>query len=86
MIIVSPGHVFPLDGARGRRAGPRRAHRSGGRRVPRLAGLNPSGVICEIMKEDGTMARLDDLVAFAQLQHDLKIGTIRDLIAYRMPL
>ncbi len=50
--------------------------------VSRLAGLNPSGVICEIMKEDGTMARLDDLVAFAQL-HGLKIGTIRDLIAYR---
>ena len=48
----------------------------------RLAGLNPSGVICEIMNEDGTMARLDDLVAFAQL-HNLKIGTIRDLIAYR---
>ncbi len=50
--------------------------------VARLAGLNPSGVICEIMKDDGTMARLDDLVAFAQL-HNLKIGTIRDLIAYR---
>jgi 3,4-dihydroxy 2-butanone 4-phosphate synthase/GTP cyclohydrolase II len=50
--------------------------------VSRLAGLNPSGVICEIMKEDGTMARLDDLVAFAQ-RHGLKIGTIRDLIAYR---
>ena len=50
--------------------------------VSRLAGLNPSGVICEIMHEDGTMARLDDLVSFAQL-HGLKIGTIRDLIAYR---
>ncbi len=50
--------------------------------VARLAGLNPSGVICEIMNEDGTMARMDDLVSFAQL-HNLKIGTIRDLIAYR---
>ncbi|MDB5716667.1 MAG: 3,4-dihydroxy-2-butanone-4-phosphate synthase, partial [Sphingomonas bacterium] len=50
--------------------------------VSRLAGLNPSGVICEIMNDDGTMARLDDLVSFAQF-HSLKIGTIRDLIAYR---
>jgi 3,4-dihydroxy 2-butanone 4-phosphate synthase / GTP cyclohydrolase II len=50
--------------------------------VARLAGLNPSGVICEIMNDDGTMSRLDDLVAFAQ-RHGLKIGTIRDLIAYR---
>ena len=51
--------------------------------VARLAGLNPSGVICEIMSDDGTMARMDDLFAFAQL-HDLRIGTIRDLIAYRL--
>jgi len=50
--------------------------------ISRLAGLNPSGVICEIMNEDGTMARLPDLVSFAQL-HNLKIGTISDLIAYR---
>jgi 3,4-dihydroxy 2-butanone 4-phosphate synthase / GTP cyclohydrolase II len=50
--------------------------------VSRLAGLNPSGVICEIMKDDGTMARMDDLVVFARL-HGLKMGTIRDLIAYR---
>ncbi len=50
--------------------------------ISRLAGLNPSGVICEIMKEDGTMARLPDLVAFAQ-RHNLRIGTISDLIAYR---
>ncbi|MDB5721007.1 MAG: ribB, partial [Alphaproteobacteria bacterium] len=49
----------------------------------RLAGLNPSGVICEIMRDDGSMARMDDLVAFAQ-RHGLKIGTIRDLIAYRL--
>jgi 3,4-dihydroxy 2-butanone 4-phosphate synthase/GTP cyclohydrolase II len=50
--------------------------------VARLAGLNPSGVICEIMRDDGSMARLDDLIPFAQ-RHGLKIGTIRDLIAYR---
>ena len=50
--------------------------------IARLAGLNPSGVICEIMNDDGTMARLPDLVAFAQ-RHGLKIGTIADLIAYR---
>ena len=80
--IVSPGHVFPLvarDGGVLVRAG----HTEAAVDVARLAGLNPSGVICEIMKEDGTMARMDDLVAFAQL-HGLKIGTIRDLIAYRL--
>jgi 3,4-dihydroxy 2-butanone 4-phosphate synthase/GTP cyclohydrolase II len=80
--LVSPGHVFPLvarDGGVLVRAG----HTEAAVDVSRLAGLNPSGVICEIMKEDGTMARLDDLVAFAQL-HGLKIGTIRDLIAYRL--
>ncbi len=79
--IVTPGHVFPLIARPGGvlvRAG----HTEAAVDVSRLAGLNPSGVICEIMKEDGTMARLDDLVAFAQL-HGLKIGTIRDLIAYR---
>jgi 3,4-dihydroxy 2-butanone 4-phosphate synthase/GTP cyclohydrolase II len=51
--------------------------------ISRLAGLNPSGVICEIMKDDGTMARMDDLVSFARM-HNLKMGTIRDLIEYRM--
>ena len=79
--IVTPGHVFPLvarDGGVLVRAG----HTEAAVDVSRLAGLNPSGVICEIMNEDGTMARLNDLVAFAQL-HNLKIGTIRDLIAYR---
>ena len=79
--IVTPGHVFPLVAREGGvlvRAG----HTEAAVDVARLAGLNPSGVICEIMNEDGTMARLDDLVAFAQL-HNLKIGTIRDLIAYR---
>jgi 3,4-dihydroxy 2-butanone 4-phosphate synthase/GTP cyclohydrolase II len=80
--IVTPGHVFPLVAKEGGvliRAG----HTEAAVDVSRLAGLNPSGVICEIMKEDGTMARMDDLVAFAQL-HGLKIGTIRDLIAYRL--
>ncbi|MFT3965131.1 MAG: 3,4-dihydroxy-2-butanone-4-phosphate synthase [Sphingobium sp.] len=79
--IVSPGHVFPLiakDGGVLVRTG----HTEAAVDVARLAGLNPSGVICEIMKDDGTMARLDDLIPFAQ-KHRLKIGTIRDLIAYR---
>lgn len=79
--IVSPGHVFPLvarDGGVLVRAG----HTEAAVDISRMAGLYPAGVICEIMKEDGTMARLPDLVAFAQL-HNLKIGTIADLIAYR---
>ncbi|NSX54019.1 3,4-dihydroxy-2-butanone-4-phosphate synthase [Parasulfitobacter algicola] len=79
--IASPGHVFPLrarDGGVLVRAG----HTEAAVDVSRLAGLNPSGVICEIMNEDGSMARLPDLVAFAQL-HNLKIGTISDLISYR---
>lgn len=79
--IASPGHVFPLrarDGGVLVRAG----HTEAAVDVSRLAGLNPSGVICEIMNEDGTMARLPDLVAFAQ-RHNLKIGTISDLIGYR---
>lgn len=79
--IVTPGHVFPLVAREGGvlvRAG----HTEAAVDVSRLAGLNPSGVICEIMKDDGTMARMDDLIGFAQ-EHGLKIGTIRDLIAYR---
>lgn len=79
--IATPGHVFPLrarDGGVLVRAG----HTEAAVDVSRLAGLNPSGVICEIMNEDGSMARLPDLVAFAQ-RHNLKIGTISDLIAYR---
>jgi 3,4-dihydroxy 2-butanone 4-phosphate synthase/GTP cyclohydrolase II len=79
--IASPGHVFPLrarDGGVLVRAG----HTEAAVDVSRLAGLNPSGVICEIMNEDGTMSRLPDLVAFAQL-HNIKIGTISDLIKYR---
>ncbi len=79
--IASPGHVFPLrarDGGVLVRAG----HTEAAVDIARLAGLNPSGVICEIMKDDGSMARLPDLVAFAQ-KHGIKIGTISDLIAYR---
>ncbi|MAF47899.1 MAG: 3,4-dihydroxy-2-butanone-4-phosphate synthase [Rhodospirillales bacterium] len=80
--IVSPGHVFPLKARKGGvlvRAG----HTEAAVDISRLAGLNPAGVICEIMKDDGTMARMPDLVAFAQ-RHNLKIGTIADLISYRL--
>ncbi|MEL7026736.1 MAG: 3,4-dihydroxy-2-butanone-4-phosphate synthase [Pseudomonadota bacterium] len=79
--IATPGHVFPL---RAREGGVlvRAGHTEAAVDISRLAGLNPSGVICEIMNEDGSMARLPDLVAFAQL-HGLKIGTISDLISYR---
>ncbi|MEM6385126.1 MAG: 3,4-dihydroxy-2-butanone-4-phosphate synthase [Pseudomonadota bacterium] len=79
--IATPGHVFPLrarDGGVLVRAG----HTEAAVDVSRLAGLNPAGVICEIMNDDGSMSRLPDLVAFAQ-RHGLKIGTISDLIAYR---
>ncbi len=79
--IVTPGHVFPLIARNGGvlvRAG----HTEAAVDISRLAGLNPSGVICEIMKDDGTMARMDDLVSFARM-HNLKMGTIRDLIEYR---
>lgn len=79
--LVTPGHVFPLV-ARDGGVLVRTGHTEAAVDVSRLAGLNPSGVICEIMNDDGTMARLDDLVTFAQF-HNLKIGTIRDLIAYR---
>ncbi|MEP7222969.1 MAG: 3,4-dihydroxy-2-butanone-4-phosphate synthase [Novosphingobium sp.] len=79
--IVTPGHVFPLrarDGGVLVRAG----HTEAAVDISRLAGLNPSGVICEIMSSDGTMARMDELVTFARM-NGMKIGTIRDLIAYR---
>ena len=79
--IVTPGHVFPLMAREGGsliRAG----HTEAAVDISRMAGLNPSAVICEIMNDDGTMARLPDLVAFAQ-HHGLKLGTISDLIAYR---
>ena len=79
--ITSPGHVFPLVARHGG-ALVRAGHTEAAVDIARLAGLNPAGVICEIMNDDGTMARLPDLVPFAQL-HGLKIGTIADLIAYR---
>jgi 3,4-dihydroxy 2-butanone 4-phosphate synthase/GTP cyclohydrolase II len=79
--IVTPGHVFPLaarDGGVLVRAG----HTEAGVDIARLAGLNPSSVICEIMNDDGTMARLPELIKFAQF-HGIKIAAIADLIAYR---
>ncbi|MGH7058256.1 MAG: 3,4-dihydroxy-2-butanone-4-phosphate synthase, partial [Acetobacteraceae bacterium] len=79
--IVTPGHVFPLVAREGGslvRAG----HTEAAVDIARLAGLNPAGVVCEIMNDDGTMARLADLAAFAQ-RHNVKLGTIADLIAYR---
>jgi 3,4-dihydroxy 2-butanone 4-phosphate synthase / GTP cyclohydrolase II len=79
--IVMPGHVFPLVARHGG-ALVRAGHTEAAVDIARLAGLYPAGVICEIMNDDGTMARLPDLVKFAQL-HGLKIGTISDLIAYR---
>ncbi|HET6307290.1 MAG TPA: 3,4-dihydroxy-2-butanone-4-phosphate synthase, partial [Rhodopila sp.] len=79
--IVTPGHVFPLMAREGGtlvRAG----HTEASVDITRKAGLYPAAVICEIMNDDGTMARLPDLVAFAQ-RHNLKLGSIADLIAYR---
>ena len=79
--LVTPGHVFPLvarDGGVLERTG----HTESAVDLARLAGLTPAGVICEIMNDDGTMARRNDLITFAQ-RHGLKIGTIADLIAYR---
>ncbi len=79
--IVTPGHIFPLMAREGGVL-VRTGHTEAAVDISRLAGLNPAGVICEIMNDDGTMARRDDLIAFAQ-QHGLKIATIADLIAYR---
>ncbi len=80
--LVQPGHVFPL---RARRGGVlfRTGQTEGSVDLARLAGLKPAGVICEIMKDDGTMARLPDLEVFAE-KHGLKIATVADIIAYRM--
>jgi 3,4-dihydroxy 2-butanone 4-phosphate synthase/GTP cyclohydrolase II len=80
--IVQPGHIFPLmarDGGVLVRAG----HTEAGCDLAQLAGVTPAAVICEILKEDGEMARLPDLIPFAK-QHGLKIGTIADLIEYRI--
>jgi 3,4-dihydroxy 2-butanone 4-phosphate synthase/GTP cyclohydrolase II len=79
--IVQPGHIFPLMAQKGGvlvRAG----HTEAGCDLSQMAGLEPSAVICEIMNEDGSMARLPQLLEFAA-KHKLKIGTIRDLIHYR---
>jgi 3,4-dihydroxy 2-butanone 4-phosphate synthase/GTP cyclohydrolase II len=80
--IVAPGHVFPLE-ARDGGVLVRAGHTEAAVDIARLAGLNPSGVICEIMNDDGTMARTPDLLRFARV-HQLKIATIADLIAYRL--
>ncbi|MCP4908403.1 MAG: bifunctional 3,4-dihydroxy-2-butanone-4-phosphate synthase/GTP cyclohydrolase II [bacterium] len=80
--IVRPGHIFPLRARTGgviRRVG----QTEGAVDLARLAGCHPSGVICEIMKDDGTMARLPDLIEFGK-EHDLKIVTIKDLVSYRL--
>ena len=80
--LVSPGHVFPLKAVAGgvlQRTG----HTEGSVDLARMAGLKPASVICEIMKDDGTMARYPDLVAFAE-EHDLRLLTIADLIEYRL--
>jgi 3,4-dihydroxy 2-butanone 4-phosphate synthase/GTP cyclohydrolase II len=80
--IITPGHVFPLMAQKGgvlSRAG----HTEAGVDLAALSGLSPASVICEILKEDGTMARLPDLLEFAK-QHQLRIGTIEDLIRYRL--
>lgn len=80
--VIMPGHVFPIRAQKGgvlKRAG----HTEGSVDLAKLAGLNPAAVICEIMKEDGTMARLPDLRSFAE-KYNLKIGTIEDLISYRL--
>jgi 3,4-dihydroxy 2-butanone 4-phosphate synthase / GTP cyclohydrolase II len=79
--LVQPGHVFPLRARRGgvlQRAGQTEAAVD----LARLAGLNPAGVVCEVMKDDGTMARVPDLVEYCAL-HDLKMITVEDLIEYR---
>ena len=79
--LVSPGHVFPLVAKEGGVL-VRTGHTEAAVDIARLAGLQPAGVICEIMRDDGAMARLPDLIPFAQL-HGLKIGAISDVIAYR---
>ena len=80
--LVSPGHVLPIIARRGgvrTRAG----HTEAAVDIARLAGLTPAGVICEIMNDDGTMARVPDLLRFSR-QHGIRMGTIADLVSYRM--
>ena len=79
---MSPGHIFPLmawEGGVLERAG----HTEAAVDISKIAGLNPSGVICEIMNDNGTMARLPELVKFSK-KHNLKIGAVSDLIKYRL--
>ena len=80
--LVSPGHVFPLV-ARSNGVLERPGHTEAAVDIARLAGLNPAGMICEVMNDDGTMARLGDLRLFAR-RHGLRIGAIDDLIAWRL--
>jgi len=80
--IVTPGHIFPLSAKDGGTL-VRTGHTEAAVDLARLCGLRPAGVICEIMNDDGTMARLPDLVSFAQ-HHGMKVGTIADLVSYRM--
>lgn len=80
--VIMPGHIFPIRAQKGgvlKRPG----HTEGSVELAKLAGLNPAAVICEVMNDDGSMARLPDLQNFAK-QHDLKIGTIVDLIDFRL--
>ena len=80
--LATPGHIFPLQSQNGGvlvRAG----HTEASVDIARLAGLNPSAVICEILNDDGTMARIPELIAFSK-RHNIKVGTIADLIAYRL--
>lgn len=79
--VTSPGHMFPLRAIEGGVIN-RPGHTEAAVDIARLAGMKPAGVICEIMNDDGTMARLDDLLPYAR-KHGMKIGTIADLIAYR---
>ncbi len=79
--IVSPGHVFPLRACEGGVLA-RNGHTEAAVDIARLSGFSPAGVICEIMNDDGTMARLPQLIEFAKT-HGMKIGTIADLVTYR---
>lgn len=80
--VVQPGHVFPLMAESGGVL-VRRGHTEAGTDLARLAGLIPAAVICEILNEDGSMARLPELIVFAK-KHGLKLGTVADLVAYRL--
>jgi len=78
--LASPGHIFPLRAVKGGVVA-RPGHTEAAVEIAKLAGLNPSGVICEIMRDDGKMARLPELIEFAKI-HNMKIATIKDLVSY----